>query len=279
MSASTPTTQVNVSSASAATFGDITSGAGECVVGNPNSYVTTADIDWVWEHTLSNFTPIYTNWAFDQLVTSNGSLNYCVRWDSKQKLSKSVAAKFEAMLTRQINLWNHWLVGYDCWPFSKIEINVVGWAVKDKSLFDWSDDSLGTIYEGVLDEDGSPKCPDECSKHRDQAASADTSACKGKGVDMTLWPSDYVAENAVGLASDWGQKVEVTDMLANMNNEQMVVLAHEMGHSFGLLDTYVAENKPAGFPPSLMDESTTFTDADGWMLRRVLEHLKSRYNF
>ncbi|KAE9227353.1 hypothetical protein PF002_g13854 [Phytophthora fragariae] len=150
---------------------------------------------------------------------------------------------------------------------------------------DWSDDSLGTIYEGILDDEGSPKCPDECYKHQDQAASADTSGCKGKPLDMSLWPSEKPGEGAIGTGGDWGQRVEVNDMLNTMGQEHMMnstlmmVLLHEIGHGFGLPEMYVAENKPAGYPANVMDESFTLTDGDGWLLRSVLENIKSRYNF
>ncbi|KAE9330899.1 hypothetical protein PF008_g6070, partial [Phytophthora fragariae] len=32
-------------------------------------------------------------------------------------------------------------------------------------------------------------------------------------------------------------------------------------------------------PANVMDESFTLTDGDGWLLRSVLENIKSRYNF
>lgn len=189
-SSSTPTTQSSAagsagdsttqgSASGAATFGDITSASGECVVGNPNAYISTKYVDWVWTNRMSKYVPDFKNYIFDQLVTNNGSLTYCVRWDSTNKLEKTMASKFEAMLNRQFKAWNEWLIGYDCWPFETIDVKIVGWATRDASLFDWSDDSLGTIYEGVKDADGVPQCPDDCYKHLNQATSSDTSACKG----------------------------------------------------------------------------------------------------
>ncbi|RLN53765.1 hypothetical protein BBP00_00009202 [Phytophthora kernoviae] len=282
---STATTQLTevaqVSTASSvAPFGDITSGNSKCIVGNPNKYLTGKDANWIWDNVMSKYVPGFTNLIFDQLVTNNGSLSYCVRWDTEQKLSKSVASKFQVMLTSQINLWNDWLTGYDCWPFEKIDISIVGFAVKDTGLLDWNDDSLGKIYEGILDDKGIPKCPDECYKHQGQAKSADTSACQGKPFDMSLWPSEKPGEGAIGTGGDWGQRVEVNDMLNTMDQEQMMVLLHEIGHGFGLPELYVDENKPrSDFPSSVMDEDLKLTDADGWVLRRVLENIKSRYDF
>ncbi|GMF38142.1 unnamed protein product [Phytophthora lilii] len=263
-----------------ASFGDVTSASGQCVVGDPNTYLTGKDADWIWINVMAKYVPDFKNLIFDQLITNKGALSYCVRWDNDKKLSKSVASKFEAMLTSQLNLWHDWLVGYDCWPIEKISVDIVGYAVRDASLLDWSDDSLGKIYEGILDSEGSPQCPDECYKHLGQAKSADTSACKGKPFDMSLWPSTKPGEGAIGTGGDWGQRVEVNDMLASMDQEQMMVLLHEIGHGFGLPELYVAENKPrSDFPPSVMDNSLTLTDADGWVLRRVLENIKTRYDF
>ncbi|KAJ8542569.1 hypothetical protein ON010_g12243 [Phytophthora cinnamomi] len=262
-----------------ATFGDITSQKGGCIIGNPNTFISTADVDYQWDR-MSKTVPPFKNLIFDQIVNNNASLSYCVRWDSPKKLSKSVASKFEAMLARQFKIWNHWLIGYDCWPYEKIDIKVVGFAVRDASLLDWSDDSLGKIYEGVLDDNGVPKCPDECYKHLDTQPNADTSACKGKPFDMSLWPStDVPGQNVDGAGGDWGQRVELDAMLKIMDDEQMMTLAHEIGHGFGLMDFYEPGDKTATFPAALMDQSETLTDADGWMLRRVLEHIKSRYNF
>ncbi|KAE9337600.1 hypothetical protein PF008_g12451 [Phytophthora fragariae] len=262
-----------------ASFGKITSGSGKCVTGDPTTYVTREDVDWVWKNTMESYVPQFKNLIFDQLVTNKGKLSYCVRWDNDKKLTKAVASKFEAMLEKQMNLWNRWLVGYECWPINKIEIKIVGYAVRDKSIMDWSDDSLGTIYEGILDDEGIPKCTDECYKHQNQADNADTSGCKGKPFDMSLWPSTKPGEGAIGTGGDWGQRVEINDMLATMGQSDMMVLLHEMGHGFGLPEMYVDKDKPAGYPTCVMDNDLKLTDGDGWLLRSVLENIKSRYNF
>ncbi|KUF98721.1 Coiled-coil domain-containing protein 93 [Phytophthora nicotianae] len=250
-----------------ATFGDVTSTSGKCVIGNPNAGdVTREQVDWVWKNTMEEYIPQFKNLIFDQLITNKGKLSYCVRWDNDKPLEKAVASKFQAMLEKQINLWNRWLVGYQCWPIEKIEVSIVAYAVKDKSIMDWTDNSLGTIYEGILDAEGSP-------------TNADTSACKGKPFDMSFWPSTKPGEGAIGTGGDWGQRVEVNDMLNTMDGEEMLVLLHEIGHGFGLPEMYVDKNKPADYPPCVMDNSPTLTDGDGWLLRSVLEHIKSRYDF
>ncbi|KAE8956430.1 hypothetical protein PR001_g31739 [Phytophthora rubi] len=204
------------SSAGGATFGDITSGSSKCVVGNPNAYVSTESIDWVWTERMSTYVPTFDNFIFDQLVTNNGSLNYCVRWDSTDTLSKSDASKFEDMLTRQFKAWNQWLIGYDCWPYNEIGVKIVGWAARDASLFEWTDDSLRKIYTSDKDVDGVPQCPTACYKHQDQAKSADTSACEGTPFDMSLWPTQNMDGGAGG---DWGQRVNAENLLATLDQD------------------------------------------------------------
>ncbi|KAG6613006.1 Neutral zinc metallopeptidase, Zn-binding site [Phytophthora cinnamomi] len=267
------------------TFGTVTSGSSECVVGNPNAYISAKYIDWVWDNRLGPKTyrnvPANKNWIIDHLVKNKGTINYCIRWDSKTKLTKSVASKFEAMLNRQYKAWNQWLIGYDCWPYNDIKVKITGFAVKDSSALDWNDNSLGKIYEGELDGDGYPRCSQGCYRFYDNGAAAwsDTSSCQAQPWDIYLWPR---AGLEGGLGDDSGQEVNMENMLASLDDEQLTIIAHEIGHGFGLPDFYESSDKPANdFPACLMDAGTsaTVTPSDGWMLRRVLEHTKSRYSF
>ncbi|GMF35662.1 unnamed protein product [Phytophthora fragariaefolia] len=286
----TQTSTNSTSSGNHASFGTITSKPGECVTGNPTKHVSTADIDWIWTNRIGPSAPTRDanwnvmdnkNWIMDHIVKNKGSLNYCVRWDSTEKLSKTTASKFHAMLERQNAAWNHWLIGHDCWPYNEIKVNVVGFAVKDASLLDWSDDSLGTITVGDLDSDGVPQRDQKCYRFYDNGAGSwsDTSGCKGEPFDIALWPKQGLEG---GFVYDWGQEVNLENMLSSHNQDELVIVAHEIGHGFGLPDFYEDADKPnADWPKCIMmaGSSMTVTDSDGWMLRRVLEHLKPRYNF
>ncbi|KAE8979184.1 hypothetical protein PR003_g23794 [Phytophthora rubi] len=275
----------------ASTFGTITSGSSKCVVGNPNTYTTQSDLDWIWQNRIgpnakpseSNYNVMSNkNWVIDHLVKNKGTLNYCIRWDSDTKLTKSVASKFEAMLNRQYKAWNQWLIGYDCWPYNDIKVKVTGFAVKDSSALDWNDDSLGKIYKGDLDGDGVPRYPQNCYRFYDNGPGAwsDTSSCQAQPWDIYLWPR---AGLEGGLGDDSGHEVNMENMLASLDDKQLTIVAHEIGHGFGLPDFYEEADMPGGtkFPACLMKagSSMTVTPSDGWMLRRVLEHTKSRYNF
>ncbi|KAF1772680.1 hypothetical protein GQ600_26143 [Phytophthora cactorum] len=76
-------------------------------------------------------------------------------------------------------------------PYYDIKINVVGIAVKDKSVLGWNDDSLGKIYVGDLDKDGSPQCPENCYRAADSYSGkwSESSGCDGKPFDISLWPT------------------------------------------------------------------------------------------
>ncbi|CAI5737695.1 unnamed protein product [Hyaloperonospora brassicae] len=264
-----------------ATFGTVTSKPGECVIGDPKEYVTAKDVDWVFENRMGVNQTGNQNWIFDHVVKNKGSLNYCLRWDGTQKLSKTMALKFKPMLQRQYAAWNRWLIGYGCWPYDEIEINMVGFAVKDASLLDWTDDSLGKIYEGDLDAEGVAQCPHACYRFFDNAPKtwSDTSGCQGEPFDLSLWPKEGLEG---GLGYDWGQEVNMDNMLQTIDDEELTIVSHEIGHGHGLPDFYEPSDQPnADWPKCIMmaGSSMTVTDGDGWMLRRAYESIRSRYDF
>ncbi|KAI9986054.1 hypothetical protein PInf_024901 [Phytophthora infestans] len=272
-------------------FGKITSKAGGCVVAKPTEYISEKYLDWVWQNRIGpNAKPKQNvnwnvmasrNFLMDKLVHNKGSINYCVRWDSSTNLEKSVASKFQGILERHYNKWNKWLEGYNCWPFKKLKVNMVGWATKDKAQFEWTDDSLGPVYEGSVDSEGVPQCPDECYRFYDNVNNrwSDTSSCTGEPFDVSFWLNDKIP---YGFGYDWGQEVSLNDTMDNLYDENIMFIGHEIGHGFGLPDFYGLETKPSkDFPNSIMMaySSTTITPSDGWMLRRVLDRVRSRYNF
>jgi hypothetical protein len=274
------------------TFGKVTSKSGGCVIGEPTEYISSEYLDWVWEHRIgpkadtsdkANWNVMASkNFLMDKFVHNNGSINYCVRWDTDNSLSKEVASEFQGVLARHYNAWNKWLEGYNCWPFTELTVNMVGWAAKDAAQFEWSDDAMGTIYQGVLDPaDGVPQCPNECYRFFDNVNNvwSDTSACQGEPFDVSFWLKEDIP---YGFGYDWGQEVSLNDTMKNLYDKNIMFIGHEIGHGFGLPDFYGLEDKPAkDFPNSIMMaySSTTITPSDGWMLRRVLDHVQNRYKF
>ncbi|GMF35660.1 unnamed protein product [Phytophthora fragariaefolia] len=207
-------TQASTSTGEHASFGDVTSKSGECVVGNPDKYVSTADIDWHRE------------------TFQDGGI------------------KVPAMLERQYPAWNRWLIGCGCWPYSEIKINVVGFAVKESSLLDWKDDSLGTIYEGELDAEGIPQCPQTCYRFFDNAPQtwSDTSGCKGEPFDLSLWPKQGLEG---GFGYDWGQEVNLENMLQTIDEEQLTIVATKSATASAYLTFTRNRKNPIQIGPSV----------------------------
>ncbi|OWY99712.1 hypothetical protein PHMEG_00029248 [Phytophthora megakarya] len=262
-----------------APFGTITSDRGECVIGNPDTYISTEDLKWIFDNKVEHDAETYNYWLIDDIVANNGVINYCIRWDNTNTvLTKEVAEKLQPMLARQHAAWNRWLVGYGCWPFEEIEVNVVGFAARDASNLEWSDDSLGKIYIGDLDENGAPQCPHTCYRSPDEYTGgwSESSGCETDPFDVSLWPTEGMGG---GMGNYWGMQVDLEDMLGHLDDEELEIVSHEMGHAFSLPDFY--KGRPANFKPCIMDagKSSTVTDTDGWMLRRVLETKRHNYNF
>lgn len=212
---------------------------------------------------------------------NKGSINYCVRWDSPTNLDIITASMFQGIIERHYNKWNRWLEGYNCWPFKELKVKMVGWAAKDKSQFEWMDESLGPIYENVLDSSGVPQCPDACYRFYDSVNNlwSNTSACTGEPFDVSFWLNGDITN---GYGFDWGQQLSLNNTLKHLYDVNIMFLGHEIGHGFGLPDFYGPETKPSGeFPNSIMMaySSTTITPSDGWLLRRILDHVRSRYEF
>lgn len=106
---------------------------------------------------------------------------------------------------------------------------------------------------------------------------SESSGCEGKPFDISLWPKQGLGG---GWGTYWGQQVNLDNMLEHLDDKELEIVSHEMGHGFGLPDFY-QEPKPDNFPPTLMGAftSSSVRATDGWMLRRVLENKKSNYNF
>ena len=98
----------------------------------PSDYRSAAD--WIWENRVQKEGSVARwNTIFDQIVANNGELNYVVRWQSYKQLTLQQRQQFAKMVDAGINEWCKWLVGYENWPYDHVKVNIVGWAVLDKS--------------------------------------------------------------------------------------------------------------------------------------------------
>jgi len=164
--------------------------------------------------------------------------------------------------------------GWNCWPYTSVPVNVVGWAVTSRDQLLWDDESVD-IYVGDI-ADNASQCAEACGRffHQD----GDYSSCPGGAphhYDMSLWLTEGLA--AGGAGADWGQRVGSEYFVNNVDSENIHVFLHATGHSFGLDDFY--DWQPSGVDAFIMyaGSSTVVTEFDGWMLRDWWRHLKPRY--
>ncbi|WP_460073472.1 hypothetical protein [Streptomyces sp. YKOK-I1] len=239
-------------------------------------------LDEVWNHVESTYSDLYgfRNYGWDQVVANKGTINYCVRWDSDNPVTATTRDRIHAALQTQYNKWIHALLengeGYNAFPYTDVKINVVGWAVRNRSTLQWSDDAV-KVYTGVLDSEGAPQCAPDCGRffHQD----ADYSQCPGKETehyDESLWLTKGMQGGAGG---DWGQRVGQEYFVNALDQEDIHIYLHEVGHTFGLDDFY--DWTPTGVSSFIMNagSATEITPFDKWMLRDFWRHLKDRYGY
>lgn len=92
---------------------------------------------------------------------------------------------------------------------------------------------------------------------------------------MSLWLTEGMQGGAGG---DWGQRIGSEYFLQTMNDENVHILLHEIGHTFALDDFY--DWTPTGVSNFIMlaGSAMEITEFDKWMARDWWRHLKSRYS-
>ncbi|KAH7137433.1 hypothetical protein B0J13DRAFT_639898, partial [Dactylonectria estremocensis] len=223
-------------------------------------------LEEVWDHVVSTYdggVAGNVNWGWQQVMAGEGKLNICVRWDSNQTVTEAERAKIATTYNTQYQKWFEWVYGYNGFPYSKVEVNIVGWAVSDTSLLEGS--TTGYDVYTDLDADGIPMCAVGCS--RDAHLDSDYSQCEGGAdshYDQSLWLTEGLEG---GYGYSWGQQVGREYFMTNIDSENIHILLHEMGHTFGLDDFY--DWTPTGVTNFIMlaGSATEITDFDGWMYR------------
>ncbi|TQL01286.1 cellulose binding domain-containing protein [Cellulomonas sp. SLBN-39] len=233
----------------------------------------------VWAHQEQTYNNgnlyAFRNYGWDQVIANGGYLNVCVRWDSTKPVSAALRDKIERVYAEQYQAWFDHLLNADgstwnSWPYREVDVKVVGWAVRDRSLLQW-DDAAMPVYVGDIREDA-PQCPEDLGRFFHQ----DGRYPGGEELhyDQSLWLTDGFGGGAGG---DWGQRMGTEYFLGAIDSPSITILQHEMGHTFGLDDFY--DWTPTGVSKFVMraGSSASITEFDGWMLRDWWRHLKPRY--
>ncbi|WP_298481822.1 dockerin type I repeat-containing protein [uncultured Ruminococcus sp.] len=255
--------------------------------------------DWIWDNRIAvEKSTERRNTIFDQIVAGKGTINYVVRWQSYKTVTLEQRQQFEQLVSDSINDWAKWLSGWDGWEYDNIEVNIVGWAVLDKSvLLDLQPDEV--VYDDLIEPydstydtsngvetipDKLPSAPSELSRF-DHFADSSYEYPGGLDArfDMYLWATQGFPSIG-GCGGDWGQRLSDDAYLNMLDGTGLHVLEHEIGHGFGMTDFYGGEGEYNGFPPggfpggenSLMmaGSSMKITDFDGWMLRYMWSKIK-----
>jgi hypothetical protein len=274
----TTTTRPTTTTTSRATTTTTTGGGTDSW--NPPSSLTSP-LAAVWSHQESTYGNLYgfKNYIFDQIMAGQGTINYCVRWDSSASVSTDLRDKIESNLARSFQKWTdsmqengHGWLGY---PYTKVQVNVVGWATRDRNLLQWSDTSRDIYVNNI--QENAPGCSQACGRffHQD----GNYSGCPGGAshhYDMSLW---LTAGMNGGAGGDWGQRIgsEYYVGAVNSNLDNIHILLHEIGHGYGLDDFYDWDPTPGQGFVMKAGSASSITDFDKWMLRDWWRHLKSRY--
>ncbi|WP_206068454.1 hypothetical protein [Nonomuraea composti] len=241
---------------------------------NPPSNLVTP-LNEVWQHVESTYPNLYgfRNYGWDQVMANRGSISYCVRWDSGATVTAAQRDQIHAQLARQFKKWMDVMAGHNGWPYSTVPVKVVGWAVRDRAQLQWSDNSVDVYVNDIRE--NAPQCAEPCGRFFNQSGNYPN--CPGGAshhYDMSLWLTSGFGGGAGG---DWGQRIGSEYFMSNLNADNVHILLHEMGHSFGLDDFY--DWTPTGVGGFLMKagSATRITEFDAWMFRDWWRHLRSRY--
>ncbi|KAF2832476.1 hypothetical protein CC86DRAFT_366257 [Ophiobolus disseminans] len=233
-------------------------------------------LDQVWKQTLKE-NPGWAqdkNWIIDQMMANNGTINYCVRWNHPGKSTAAARATTAKALQRSMQKWFDVLVGFEGFPLTKLAVNVVGYAVKNKNLLEGNISGLD-VYT-TKNPDGVPECDPRC--YRATHLNGDMSQCPGgkkSRYDISLWLDESLTGEIGGYGYNWGQELSPKYFFDNVNSENIHILLHEMGHGFGLLDFY--DWTPQGQTNFIMMAGSAMevTEFDAWMVRDWWRKLKA----
>lgn len=279
------------STGGASTGGSATGGSGGGAVPQPPAaYQQTLDLTWremtggfeglTGARPRSASVQTFRNTILDQLFASDGTLRYCVRWDSSSNVSPTVRDQIGPALQRNMDAWFTKLGGYDRWPHATPpRVKVTGWAVRNRNQLQWSDNSVPVYVNDIRE--NAPQCAATCGRFFNRQDGYQYPNCPGgfdNHYDMSLWLTDGFGGGAGG---DWGQRLGTSGFLNSLGSGTNTIVLHEIGHGFGMPDYYNWSVWAPGVaaPNSVMvaGRAREVTDWDTWMFRRIWTELKGRW--
>lgn len=272
----------------------------ETVSDMPASYEYAAD--WIWNTRVQGEKSVEAwDTIYDKIVAGNGTLHYVVRWQSYSSITLEQRKNLQSVLEKAINDWTDKLVGYENWPYSHVNVKIVGWAVLDKNcLLDLQSDEV--VYTDTVPYDPTydiqngmgdsriptlmPEAPIDLFRYehwRDPNWSYNGSY--ENRYDMQLTATQGMIDVG-GYGYYWGQQLSDNAILGLADGSTSVhILEHEVGHGFGFTDFYGGEGESDGFPPGgfpgggtsimMAGSSSVITDFDGWFARYVWTKISS----
>lgn len=223
------------------------------------------------------------NWTFYQIVDNGGYLNFCVRWQSTEQLTRERREQITQMLDDEINLWAEKLIGFEGWPYGHIKVNVTGWAVLDANIVKdkQSNEIVYSNYSVDDPQDGfdynitnsavkkQPMCPDACSRSNLIYGSiANYNNCPNYSktndthFDQFIQPvaaSTASSPTNWGFATGTGEGLWINDsyLISTLGQGLPHIVVHESGHNWGLPDFYEAWDFPNESFSSPMSKANT----------------------
>lgn len=259
----------------------------------------TYAINWVWTNRMNAAQgPIsnYYNTLYDKIMADKGTVNVCVRWESRTKITQAQRNKFEPMLNRSINNWTRWLRGYNGFPYDTIAVKIVGWAVVSKDYLDLTGLSTPVYVNGTvtLDAQGkyipgtqAPYCPTQCARetYNENRGGKITTTYPGCNAPdqhfvTVIWGTDNFGFGGAG--TEGGSRTSADYVLSVLDAQEPHIVEHEVGHGFGFPDYYEAVQCPdsdcSKLPLSIMDAgaSPVITDWDKWSIRDTWTRLNTQ---
>lgn len=172
--------------------------------------------------------------------TGAGKINYCVAMSNERNVTALERANMKLGLQRVMQEWVDTLVGFEGFPITKVDLDVISYAVTHRSQVQGDTTGLDIFTTSEVDNEGTTKCDPRCYRDNLKTSTDGETTCPGgekNMFDMELrlaqWPM-----NILGFGAEWGQAFRPWFIFRHTEDDMLWTLRHEMGHSFGLIGEF-----------------------------------------